>query len=307
VSRDEKDTGILQELIKRGQANGARVEWVGQDRLREIEPHAVGIGALWAPEGASFDSRAYVNVLAEDARARGVEINLQEPVMALAERDGAVDVRTSRRTLRARVFVNAAGLHADRLAHLMNVGRNLRVVPFRGEYVELRPAARALVRSHVYPTPDPRFPFLGVHLSRRVDGSVTAGPGAVLATGREAYERTQFNPRDLVEMATYPGFWRMMRSDGFVQAALREGRKTLFKKAVLEEARLLVPELRLEDLGRRWSGIRAQLVSRDGTLVDDLVVEETERSVHVLNAVSPALTCSLPFGESIAQRVLARL
>ncbi|MBI2899797.1 MAG: L-2-hydroxyglutarate oxidase [Planctomycetes bacterium] len=303
VSQADRETEILQGLLERGRANGAAVEWVPEDRIADVEPHARGIAALRAPEGASFDAPAYVRTLAADARARGVEFRFGERVRDIEEDGNGVRVGP----LRARVFVNAAGLYADRLAHRMGVGRGFQVVPFRGEYCDLSPAAAALVRSHIYPVPDPRFPFLGVHLSRRTDGRVTAGPGAVLATGRESYDLGRWGDRDLLEMAAWPGFWRMMATREFVATAAREGRKAVWKRAIWAEARELVPAIRPGDLGRRWSGIRAQLVSRDGKLVEDLVVEETPRSVHVLNAVSPALTCSLPFGEEVAARVARKL
>ena len=305
VSQTDRDTAILKDLLARGQANGARVEWVAEDRLRDIEPHARGICALRAPDGASFDAPAYVRMLATDAK--GVEFSFGESVLDLAEEGASVAVRTSRRSVRCRAFVNAAGLHADRLAARMGVGRDLRVIPFRGEYCEISPTAAALVRSHVYPAPDPRFPFLGVHLSRRVDGTVTAGPGAVLATGRESYDSERWEDRDLLDMAVWPGFWKMMTTREFVVTAIKEGRKALWKSFIWREARELMPELKPSDFGRRWSGIRAQLVSRDGKLVEDLVVRETPRSVHVLNAVSPALTCSLPFADDVCRQVLRRL
>lgn len=305
VSQNDRDTAILRDLLARGKANGARIEWIPEDRIRDVEPHAKGVCAILAPDGASFDARAYVRTLASDAR--GVEFAFGEPVRSLEETGQGVLVRTLRRAVRARVFVNAAGLYADRLAHGMGVGRDLQVVPFRGEYCELAPAAAALVRSHVYPAPDPRFPFLGVHLSRRVDGTVTAGPGAVLATGRESYTLERWADRDLFEMARWPGFWKMMMTREFAITAFKEGRKALWKSFIWRECRELIPAIRPGDLGRRWSGIRAQLVSRDGTLVEDLVVRETPRSVHVLNAVSPALTCSLPFGDDVCARVLKRL
>lgn len=306
VAQTEADLSILRDLDSRGRANGANVSWIAGDRITDIEPHAVGIAALHAPDGGSFDARGYVLELAREAKSRGVQFHSGDRVTGLREA-ASVEVRTPRHSIDARVFVNAAGLQADRLARHLGAGREYRVVPFRGEYCDLTPQAATLVRSHVYPTPNPAFPFLGVHLSRRVDGRVTAGPGAVLAAGREAYSVTEGNGRDLFEMASWPGFWRMMRTREFAVTAWRECRKTLFKSAVLAEARRLIPGLKRDALGRRWSGIRAQLVSRNGRLVDDLVIEETGRTVHVLNAVSPALTCSLAFAEELVPRIVARL
>lgn len=268
VARDEREVAVLRDLLDRGRSNGARVAWV--DRVRDIEPEAAGIAGLHAPEGASFDSRAYVKALYS-----GVSLN--ERVLEAREGPGGVRIRTSKRTLDARVFVNAAGAQADRFAHAMGVGRDVRVVPFRGEYLEVR---ADLVRSHVYSAPDPRFPFLGVHLSRRVDGTIAAGPTASLHWPDVPY--------------AYGGLWKLLPR--LAPQAFRS-----------DDPRALVPALRRSHLGRRWYGVRAQLVSTSGELVDDFRVEETDRSVHVLNAVSPALTCSLPLADDLAARVRRHL
>jgi L-2-hydroxyglutarate oxidase len=189
----------------------------------------------------------------------------------------------------------------------MGVGRGLRVLPFRGEYYDLPDDRRDLVRSHVYPAPDPAFPFLGVHLSRRTDGRVSIGPGAILSAGREVYEGFLGSRRDMLDTFGFPGFWRMVASARFRRQAAREWKKSLSRRAVWEEARRLVPDLREQDLGNRWCGIRAQVVSSSGRLIDDLHVEETSGSIHVLNAVSPALTCALPFAEETVGRILRKL
>jgi L-2-hydroxyglutarate oxidase LhgO len=201
--------------------------------------------------------------------------------------------------------VNAAGLHADRVAGA--VSKDLRVVPFRGYYAELRRTRRDLVRSHIYAAPDLAFPFLGVHISRQADGRVIVGPGAMLAFGREAYDFHHVQPRDLAGTLLWPGFWGLFREPKFRHLIVSEVRKSLSLKAIWEEAQLLVPELRETDLVRSFAGNRAQLVTRGGQLVNDILVRETERVVHVLNAVSPGLTASLPFGEELAGRAIAKL
>jgi L-2-hydroxyglutarate oxidase LhgO len=201
--------------------------------------------------------------------------------------------------------VSCGGLHADRLAGPL--AADMRVIPFRGYYAELIPARRDLVRSHIYAAPDLNYPFLGVHLSRRADGRVIVGPGAMLAFGREAYGFFGVNLRDLWQALTWPGFYGLFREPRFLQLVRDEVRKSLFLRYIWEEARLLVPELRPSDLVRSYAGNRAQLVSRDGKLVDDIVIRETEHAVHVLNAVSPGLTCSLPFGEELATRAAGKL
>lgn len=226
----------------------------------------------------------------------------------LREEASELEVRTSQCTLRTRVLINAAGLQADRLAQKLGVGGyGYQIIPFKGEYYELIPPRRHMVRSHLYSIPDQHVPFLGVHLSRTVDGSVRVGPGAVIAMGRERYGRFSYDVRDLQSMLSYPGFWRMWGSREFCALARQEWKKSVLKSAVVEEARRLVPKLTAGDFVRSRSGIRAQLVSRGGRLVDDLVIEETPRSLHLLNAVSSALTCALPYADYIASRIATRL
>ncbi len=292
VAQDEVQTRTLEDLLARGRANGVEVDLLDPDRMAAVEPHARGVAALHAPEGASVDAEGYVRALVADAEAAGAEFRYGQ---AVADLDA----------LPARVVVNAAGLHADRVAG--DVARDVRVVPFRGYYARLDARAAPLVRSHVYAAPDPRFPFLGVHLSRRVDGTVAVGPGAMLAFGREAYAFWRVQPRDLAATLAWPGFWRLFGDAGFRRLLPGEVRKSLRLRAIEREARALVPALPPGCLARFTAGNRAQMVDRRGRLVDDIVVRETDAAVHVLNAVSPGLTCSLPFGEDLAQRAMAKL
>src|SRR5438034_1262573 len=222
------------------------------------------------------------------------DASLRDP----AAGSGDVTLRTSKGPVSARVAVNAAGLYADTLAGAL--APDMRVIPFRGYYAELAPARRDLVRSHIYPAPDLTFPFLGVHLSRRTDGRVIVGPGAMLAFGREAYSLWSLRGGKLGRTLAWGGFWRMMLRREFRRLIRDEVGKSLSLRAIWKEARLLVPELEPEDLVRSYAGNRAQMVDRKGQLVEDMVVRETPRAVHVLNAVSPGLTCSLPFGEHLA-------
>lgn len=307
VARSEAEIEPLSELVRRGQANGAKVELLDECALREHEPYAAGVAALYAPEGASVDAHGFVLALAQEARSLGAQIVASESVASLREAGSDLEVRTSRRRLRTRVLINAAGLQADRLAQQLGVGYGYQIIPFKGEYYELIPEKRHMVRSHIYPLPDLNFPFLGVHLSRTFDGGVRIGPGALVAMGRERYGRFGCDVRDLRSMLSYPGFWRMWGSREFRAVARQEWKKSVSKKAVVEEARRLVSLLTEGDVVRSRSGIRAQLVSRNGHLVDDLVIEETPRSLHLLNAVSPALTCSLPYADYIASRLVTKL
>lgn len=307
VAESEKQVEVLSELFKRGQANGAKVELIDERSLRDHEPYAAGIAALFAPEGASLDSKGFVLALAQEARSLGTQLACSESVTHLREAGSEVEVQTTRRRVRGRVVVNAAGLHADRLARQLGLGDSYQIIPFKGEYHELIPERRHMVRSHIYPLPDLNFPFLGVHLSRTFDGRVRVGPGAVLALGRESYDRFSYDARDLTGMLAYPGFWRMWACREFRAMAGREWKKSVLKRAVAAEARRLLPVLQASDLVGSPCGIRAQLVARNGHLVDDLVIEETPRSLHLLNAVSPALTCSLPYAEHIVSLITPKL
>ena len=298
VARTEPERATLVELHARAQGNGVRTRIVGPDDIRRIEPHAQGIEALHAPEGASFDAQAYVRSLLDEATNAGVDVWYGVSVRRVRE-NGGVTVQASTGPMSGGALLNCAGLYADRLAGA--AARDLRIVPFRGYYAELVPERRDLVASHVYAVPDLTFPFLGVHLSRRTDGRVIVGPGAMLAFGREAYRFSQVNPRDAFDTFTWPGFYRLFRERRFWSLVVSEVRKSLSLAAVWAEAQLLVPDLGRRDLVRSFAGNRAQVVSRSGQLVDDIVVRETKRAVHVLNAVSPGLTCSLPFSEHLAQ------
>jgi L-2-hydroxyglutarate oxidase len=299
VARTEAERETLAELHRRAQGNGVQSRLVGEAEIRKLEPHARGIEGLHAPEGASFDAPAYVRSLLTDARSAGAEVWYGISVRGVRQQSG-LEVVTSAGRISAGALLNCAGLHADRLAG--PVAADLRIIPFRGYYAELVPARCGLVRSHVYAAPDLTFPFLGVHLSRRTDGRVIVGPGAMLALGREAYRFWHMNPRDALGTFTWPGFYRLFRESRFRSLIVSEVRKSISLRAVWREAQLLIPELRSVDLVRSFAGNRAQVVSRDGRLVDDIVVRETDRTVHVLNAVSRGLTCSLPFGEELALR-----
>lgn len=299
VARTEDERATLAELHRRAQANGVKSRTVSETDMAAIEPHARGISGLHAPEGASFDPVRYVAALLEDAIVAGADVHYDVAVRHIADSLSCARVETPRGALEASVVLNCAGLHADRLAGPL--AADLRIIPFRGYYAELVPQRRDLIRSHVYAVPDLTFPFLGAHLSRRADGRVIVGPGAMLAFGREAYRLTSVHLRDLVETLSWPGFWRMVRKPRFRALIWNEVKKSIFVRKIWDEVRLLVPELRPTDLVRSFSGNRAQIVNRAGDLVEDIVVRESERTINVLNAVSPGLTCSLPFGESLAR------
>ena len=307
VAQNATEEARLEELHAQAEANGVETEVVDADRLADLEPHARGTAALHCPEAASIDSQQYVYALAREAEAAGVDLVRGAEVRRLERAGDGLVATTSAGDVRASYVVNAAGLHADRLAHQLGVGEGYRVVPFRGEYYELVPERADLCETMIYPTPDPELPFLGVHYTRRTDGKVIVGPNAVLAFGREAYDNTDVDLRDLATTLGYRGFWRLMASRKMLGVAADELGKSYLKSRFVDAARRLVPEVREADFRRSYAGIRAQLVSADGDLVKEPMFEEGPRSLHVLNAVSPGLTSSLPFGDHLADRVLEAL
>ena len=311
VARIERELDVLRELKRRADENGVEASLVDDSGINRLEPHARGIAALHAPQGASFDATAYVTRLMRDARKFGADVFYDTRVISVSDPSfgtrfgNHVVVETSQGSLRSSVVVNCAGLHADRLAGPL--ADDIRVIPFRGYYAELVPERRHLIRSHVYSAPDLAFPFLGVHGSRWPDGRVLLGPGAMIAFGREAYRLLDFDPYDLATTLTWPGFFKLMAKPRLRSLIRSELKKSLFLKFIWEEAHLLLPELEPSDLTRSIAGNRAQLVSKNGDMVGDILVRETEHAVHVLNAVSPGLTCSLPFGEDLAKRCEEKL
>ncbi len=305
VAVERGEIATLEELKRRSDANGVRADLLDAASIRALEPHAAGEAALHAPDGASFDTAAFVRSVVAEAESHGTEIRYGVEVQALVDGEGCARARTADGPIEAGAAVNCAGLQADRVAG--SVADDVRVVPFRGFYAELVPGREALVRSHVYRAPDLDVPFLGVHASRRTDGRVLLGPGAMLAPGRECYGLLGLDPGDLAATLAWPGTRRMLADPRFRRLAAREVRKNFRLRDIWKEAVQLLPDLRPGDLARSFAGNRAQLVRRDGSLVDDFLVRETEHCVHVLNAVSPGLTGSLPFGEWVAELARARL
>lgn len=297
----------LDELERRGRANGLEgLERVTAGELRERFPEVAGLAGLWVPQTGIVDFPGVARALARRVLGAGGEVRTGARVTAVSE-DGKglrLDLAGGE-GVEARFLVNCAGLQSDRVARLAGARPDVRIVPFRGEYYELALEARRRVELPVYPVPDPRFPFLGVHLTPTVDGRVEAGPNAVLALSRHGYRWRALSPRDLAATLAYPGFWRMAGRHWRYGAG--EVRRSLSRRAFLREVRRLVPGLGPGDLRRGGAGVRAQAVARDGSLVDDFRIAEQERAVHVLNAPSPAATAALAIGEEIADLVERRL
>lgn len=306
VAADASERPALLALAERSGANGVRAELIGPERLRVLEPHAAGVAALHLPDAGIVDFSGVCRALAAQLEDAGVEVRSSSEVVGLRAQGSRVVLETTSGSVEARVVVNCAGLHSDRVAAMSpNAEGAVRIVPFRGEYYELAPERRHLVRNLIYPVPDPRFPFLGVHLTRTIDGSVHAGPNAVLAFAREGYSWRTVDLRELGALLAYPGFRRLATRHwrtGLVEVG-RSVSKSIFVAAV----RRLVPDVGRKDLVAGTPGVRAQAVARDGTLVDDFLISASGRIVNVLNAPSPAATASLVIGQEIAGRVLTLL
>ena len=300
VATEARELPALDELERRGQANGltGMRRLRSPEEIREYEPSVAGIAGLHVPQTGIVDYLRVIAVLAELVRAAGGEIVLGARVESVRRSAGDIVLETPGGPITCRALVNCAGLQSDRVARLCGVRPGLQIVPFRGEYYELRAERRGLVRNLVYPVPDPAFPFLGVHFTRMIHGGVEAGPNAVLAWKREGYRHRDVSLRDLADMAAYGGFWRMVGR--FWKTGTGEMYRSLRKAAFVTALRRLVPDLRADDLERGGSGVRAQAVEPSGLLVDDFRIVEAEGMVHVLNAPSPGATSSLSIGRTIA-------
>jgi L-2-hydroxyglutarate oxidase len=308
VALHESELPRLAALRERGAANGVDgLEEIGAERMREIEPHVAGIRALWSPRTGIVDFARVAVEYADDVRARGGSITLSCPVTGIRRRSGGMVASVPGGEIRAAMVVACAGLWADRVAAMSGdqTSDAPRIVPFRGDYYRLAPAAADLVRGLIYPLPDPRFPFLGVHLTRRIDGEVWAGPNAVLAFRRDGYRRRDVSLRDLASTLAYPGFLRL--AGRYWRMGAAEMWRDASRAAFARELQRYLPELRADQLTFGPSGVRAQALARDGTLLDDFDLAARPGVLHVRNAPSPAATSSLAIGERLASRVLEAL
>jgi L-2-hydroxyglutarate oxidase LhgO len=291
----------LENLMQRGTANGVQgLEMIGPEQLKDLEPHCVGVKALWSPNTGIVDYSRVARAYADDIRESGADVLPGYGVNKFSERPARVVLETAAGDVEAKHVVACAGLHADRVARMTGAPADPRIVPFRGDYWVLRPDRNYLSRNLIYPVPDPSFPFLGVHFTRRLDdGSVWLGPNAVLAFAREGYRRLDFRPRDLAEALTYSGFQKL--AGKFWQTGMTEMVRDFSKQAFLKSLQVYIPELEMSDLLPGPSGVRAQALGPDGALVDDFVFNtQGNRIVHVRNAPSPGATSSLAIGRMIA-------
>jgi (S)-2-hydroxyglutarate dehydrogenase len=301
VATTASELPLMDKLYERGIANGLVAEKLSAAEVNEIEPHVRCLAGIRVPSTGIVDFVGVCRKLAELIAAGGGELQLGTKVQGFhLDGNGGV-LETSKNTLTARWVINCAGLHSDRVAKLAGAEPGARIVPFRGEYYELRPERRSLVRGLIYPVPDPNFPFLGVHFTRMIDGSVHAGPNAVLSLKREGYHRTSFDLRDFIDTMSYAGFWRL--ASKHAKSGLEEMYRSFSKKAFVRSLQKLIPEIREQDLVPGEAGVRAQALRPDGGLVDDFLIVHGPSAIHVCNAPSPAATASLEIARVIAENI----
>ncbi len=300
VATHEEEFARLEELRRRGEANGLTgLRLISPEELRDIEPHARGLRALVVPSTGITDYAAVCSKYAELIGLQGGTILTSTEVTGLRSIENEVVVETGSSAFSTTYLINCAGLFSDRISRMAGETPDVMIVPFRGEYYDLIPERSSLVRALIYPVPDPQFPFLGVHFTRRVNGTVDAGPNAVLAFRREGYRRTDFSLHDLASSIAFPGFWRMAARHW--RSGMGEFRRSFSKPAFVRALQRLLPEIREDDLVPGSSGVRAQALRGDGVLVDDFYFVATEKMLHVLNVPSPAATASLPIARTVVE------
>ena len=306
VAVNLEEVNRLDALYKRGLENGiSDVRIIDSQELKDLEPHATGIKAIHVPSTGIINYTSVVDELAKQIIKRGGEIKTKATVKGFVRKAGECIVNTQMCDYPTELVINCAGLYSDKIAQLAGENSSISIIPFRGEYYMLKPESRHLVNSLIYPVPDPRFPFLGVHFTRRIDGSVEAGPNAVLATAREGYRRRDFSFQETWELLTNPGFWKIGRN--YWKTGMGEYTRSLFKPLFVKALKNLVPAIQGSDLVPGGSGVRAQAMDRTGKLLDDFCIVQSERFIHVLNAPSPAATASFAIGSTIADQAFQNI
>lgn len=301
VATSKEELPLMDNLYRRGLQNGLNVRKIGVEELKEIEPHVNGLGAIHVPSTGIVDYKGVSHTFARLIQEKGGDIILATKVEKISERKDRITVETDRGTFQSYYLINCAGLHSDRVAKMSGLQTKAKIVPFRGEYYELVPEKRHLVNHLIYPVPNPNFPFLGVHFTRMINGEVHAGPNAVLSFKREGYTKTDFNIKDFLEVMTYSGFWKMAMPN--IKEGIHEMIRSFSKQAFLRSLRRLIPELTEHDIVPTHAGVRAQAIMRNGSMVDDFLIDASGRSVHILNAPSPAATASISIGREISVQV----
>ena len=304
VATSEEDLSALGLLHERGRENGiSGIKMLSAPELQEYEPHAAGLSALYCPETGIIDYMQVCMQLSANIQENG-EIVAGAAVISIENRPDGITVATETMEYNTSFLINCAGLFSDQVAELAGTKRQVRIVPFRGEYYMLKEQAHHLVKNLIYPVPDPRYPFLGVHFTRSIDGDIEAGPNAVLAWAREGYKKTDVNLKEMWDYLSYGGFWRM--AGKYWTTAMGEYYRSFFKGAFVNALQKLVPEITADDILHSPAGVRAQALALDGSLVDDFVINNIGNMIHVINAPSPAATSSLAIGEYIANIYLEK-
>ncbi|HID39099.1 MAG TPA: L-2-hydroxyglutarate oxidase [Calditrichaeota bacterium] len=299
VAIDKNEIPLLYELEKRGTANGLKgLKHLSSDELKEYEPHVRGIAGLHVPETGIVDYVQVAQTMKRLIEEKGHTVLTSVRFEELEKSGKYLVVTTNSKTIYSKYLINCAGLYSDRVATRCGLNPSVKIIPFRGEYYTIKEEKKHLVKNLIYPVPDPAFPFLGVHFTRMINGSVEAGPNAVLAFKREGYNKFSFSLKDSLETLTYPGFIRLAKN--YIKMGLGEMHRSFVKEAFVKALQKLIPEIQADDIEPGGAGIRAQALQPDGKLVDDFRIMESERMIHVLNAPSPAATASLNIGEKIA-------
>ena len=304
VATNDREQAQMGALFDRAKQNGITAERIDAAGLRRLEPNITGTGALRVPSTGIVDYKVVAAAFAQIAAAKGADLQLGTDIIAIREDPDAVEISTVQQTWRARFLIVCAGLQSDRLAKLAGLKIDHRIVPFRGEFYTLPQSRTGLINHLIYPIPDPSLPFVGIHLTRTIDGRIIVGPNAVLGFAREGYKKFSFRPQDVIDYLAFPGFWKVAKTH--FASGVEEMRNSLFKRGYLAQCRKYCPGLSLADLRPGLTGIRAQAVLRDGTLVHDFLFAETARMLHVCNAPSPAATSAIPIARMIAEKVLTR-
>ena len=300
VATNQNEYHLMGKLFERAKENQIEVEWLDRKQLKKREPNITGLGAFLVPQTGIVNYRKITNKMADLFEARGGEVRLDCEVLGIEEKSDGVRVRTYLAEFQTRYLIACSGLMADRLVKMLGIQPDFQIIPFRGEYFQLPPHKSNIINHLIYPIPDPEMPFLGVHLTRMIDGTVTVGPNAVLGFKREGYQKTDVSIRDLKEMATFSGFWKVIQQN--LKAGLSEFKNSIFKGGYLELVRKYCPQVTLSDLTPYPAGVRAQALAKDGTLIHDFLFVDTQRTFHVCNAPSPAATSAIPIGAHIVQR-----
>jgi (S)-2-hydroxyglutarate dehydrogenase len=301
VATKQSELPLLENLYQRGIANGLDISIVDDEQIKQQEPYVKGIKAIKVPQAGIVDYKQVCETMVLLLKEQGAELYLNTEVKKVLEHDHNVEIITTQNTFTASYVVNCAGLHSDRVTKMTGVEADLQIVPFRGEYYELKPEKIHLVKNLIYPVPNPDFPFLGVHFTRMVQGGVEAGPNAVLSLKREGYKKADIDLKDISEVMKYRGFWKLAAK--YWKEGAKEMWRSYSKKAFVKSLQELIPSIQEDDLVPASAGVRAQALQSDGTLVDDFFITSGKRSIHVCNAPSPAATACLPIGKEIANRV----